>query len=123
VWLKIALRYPIAWSHASLVKCYMDPVHKNRMRRERLFSREPAISQTARAALASGRLTPEQADRLRELAAGYQMLAALHCLRQGKKTGSPANPGICQGHPALPSGMEVVLDLAGPPAGQSVPCI
>jgi glycosyltransferase involved in cell wall biosynthesis len=85
VWLKIALRYPIAWSHASLVKCYMDPVHKNRMRQERLFSREPAISQTARAALASGRLTPEQADRLRELAAGYQMLAALHCLRQGKK--------------------------------------
>jgi glycosyltransferase involved in cell wall biosynthesis len=86
VWLKIALRYSIAWSHKNLVKWHADPVHKNRMRQERLFSKEPAISHTARAALASGRLTPEQATRLRELAAGYQMLAALHCLRQGKKT-------------------------------------
>lgn len=85
VWLKIALRYPIAWSHKSLVKWQTDPLHRCQMRRQRLFSQEPALSQTARVALASGMLTPEQAAKLRELTASYQMLAAIHCLKQGKR--------------------------------------
>lgn len=85
VWLKIALHYPIAWSHRILVKWQTDPYHRCLMRHKRLFTGEPALSQTVRAALASGRLTPEQATRLRELTASYQMLAALHCLKQGKR--------------------------------------
>jgi glycosyltransferase involved in cell wall biosynthesis len=82
-WLRIALRYPIAWSSEYLVCVYENAV--NRAAGFKLWDKEPIISITARKAIETGQLSYDDVYFLRDFAARFQILAAFHCLIQGKK--------------------------------------
>jgi len=82
-WLKIALRYPIAWSRERLIIYHMNVVNSSVAKN--LFKREPPISRTAREALAAGLVAPDEINDLREYAAYFQVGAAVHLLMQGDK--------------------------------------
>ncbi len=82
-WLKIALKYPVAWSEKYLVQYFQDdPKRLTGIKRLRCTS-EPAISRTAREALANQFVAPEFVDSLREYAARNQLIAARDCLLGG----------------------------------------
>jgi glycosyltransferase involved in cell wall biosynthesis len=81
-WLRIALRYPIAWSKEYLASWYQNAVNRS----DRfLWQSEPAVSRTARQALDSDLLPADQAEALREFAADNQLGAARECLISRKK--------------------------------------
>lgn len=82
-WLRIAFRYFIAWSSDYLSCYYMDAV--NRADGFKLWKTEPAISRTARNAIASGLIPHEKIPFLKEYVAGLQVGAACDCLISGKK--------------------------------------
>ncbi len=79
--LRIALRYPIAWSPERLVIYYQDAVNRSKFG----FIDEPAVSRTARKAMELGLIPSDQLEDLREYAAHFQMAGAKECLRIGKK--------------------------------------
>ena len=85
MWLRIVLHYPVAWSNRSLVIIYSNTNDRQMIKRKRHYLREPAVSKTARQAIASGALTADQVVMLREYVAYYQIMAAHHCLRLGRK--------------------------------------
>ena len=82
-WLRIALRYPIAWSSEYLVCVYHNA--DNRAVGFKLWDNEPVISITARNAIESGRISDNNIPYLQEIAAHFQIWAAFHCLMKGKK--------------------------------------
>ncbi len=82
-WLRIALRYPIAWSREPLAIWYQNA--QNRAYGCKRWNAEPAISQTARRALRSNLISEEQKQDLREYAATFQIYAARDCLLQGHR--------------------------------------
>ena len=83
--LRIALRYPMAWSAEPLLIYYRDDPDRLCGPKRRPMWTEPRISRTAREALASGRLSPEQARQLKEYVAIIQLNAAMDCLRTGER--------------------------------------
>ncbi len=83
VWLRIALRYPVAWSREVLVVYYQDA--SNRAVGFKRWSNEPVISRTAREAIAAGLVPPDKVEDLREYASHFQVSAARDCLAQGKR--------------------------------------
>ncbi|MBM4273386.1 MAG: glycosyltransferase family 2 protein [Deltaproteobacteria bacterium] len=82
-WLKIALRYRIAWSRECLA-CYYKNVG-DRAARLKCESQAPVISQVARQAIAAGAVSPEQLEDLQEYAAFFDVITAVHCLGLGNK--------------------------------------
>ncbi len=81
-WLKIALRFPIAFSRRPQATYFQDAVNRTDGCR---WHREPAVSRTARQALAAGLVPPEEVQDLRTYAAHFQILAARDCLVLGKR--------------------------------------
>jgi glycosyltransferase involved in cell wall biosynthesis len=82
-WLKISLRYPIAWNAGRLSTYYQDAV--NRMMVLCRFTDEPAISRTARQAIGSGLIPTDQIQDLKEYVAHFQLSAVRDSLVAGKK--------------------------------------
>ena len=82
-WLRIALKYPIAWSSKPLAIYHQDAA--NRTHGFKHWLQEPAVSRTARRAIAQGLVPNEAVQDLRDLAAKSQLSAAGGCLIQGKK--------------------------------------
>ena len=83
LWLRIALRYPIAWSSACLAVYHQDA--ENRVCTTKRWTGEPAISVTAQRAIQSGMVPPDLINDLREYVAYFQLDAARDCLVQGEK--------------------------------------
>jgi glycosyltransferase involved in cell wall biosynthesis/peptidoglycan/xylan/chitin deacetylase (PgdA/CDA1 family) len=83
LFIRISLRYPIAWSDAFLMTYHQDAT--NRALGIKRWIREPAISRTVREALATDRLPPEVRQDLKDYGAYFQLAAARHCLSQGEK--------------------------------------
>ncbi|MFP3867399.1 MAG: glycosyltransferase family 2 protein [Desulfobacteraceae bacterium] len=81
--LRIALSYPIAWSNECLATWYQNSA--NRACLLVPYSQEPAISRTAREAIAAELVPLEQREDLREYAAYFQLRAAKGLLMQGNK--------------------------------------
>jgi len=82
-WLRIALKYPIAWSND-----YLAVYCQNAQQRILGFlfpTREMAVSRTARKAIKSGLIPPEQVDDLIEYASFFQLEVAKNCLMAGKR--------------------------------------
>lgn len=83
VWLRIALRYPIAWTKEAMAIYHMDA--ENRVSGVIRFTGEPVISRTVREAIQSGMAPPEQIEGLREFAARFELDVVPHCLFAGKR--------------------------------------
>jgi hypothetical protein len=81
-WLKIALRFPLAFSRG-----YQATYFKNAANRTDGFrwQKEPAISRTARQAIDAGIVTPEQVQDLKNYVAHFQVAAARDCLVLGHR--------------------------------------
>ena len=86
LWLRIALRYPIAWS-CEYLSSYFLGISDRTMGRM-FYEKEPKVSYTARQAIASGLVPPEQVKDLIEYAAHFQIHAAVDCLKMGNKSTS-----------------------------------
>ncbi len=82
-WLRIALRYPLAWSSQYLAIYYQDAT--NRICGFTRWNKEPKVSRSARDALNSGLVPKEQVQDLKEYAAHFQLAAARDCLALGNK--------------------------------------
>jgi cellulose synthase/poly-beta-1,6-N-acetylglucosamine synthase-like glycosyltransferase len=83
LFLRIALRYPIAWSKEPLAVYYENvPLQISRTPQPWPLA-APPVSKTARTALAANLVSPDQADELREYAAFWQVNHAIHCLERG----------------------------------------
>lgn len=85
LWLRIALKYPLAWCKEPLAYYYTDSVNRRAGPGRRRFQGEPIVSQTARKALHSNSVPANVALSLKEYIAGWQLLAAQDCLILGKK--------------------------------------
>ena len=83
MWLRISFHYLIAWSAKYLSRWHRNVV--NRSLRSRRWEDEPAISRTAREALAKGLVDPELANELKEFAANWQLAAAVHLISSNNK--------------------------------------
>jgi glycosyltransferase involved in cell wall biosynthesis len=83
LFIRIGLRYPIAWSREHLARYHQDAV--NRALGTKLWVREPAVSVTARQAIADGLVPDKLIDILKEYSHQVQIQAAVHCIYQGKK--------------------------------------
>ena len=83
VFLKISLIYPVAWSYQHLAIYYQNAT--NRMLGFVRCADEPPISRTARDAILSGKLSPEQVRDISEYAAIWQLMAARDCLLEGRR--------------------------------------
>lgn len=83
LWLRVALRYPVAWTRDYLATYYQNVSHRS------IHSNwtpvEPVVSRTARKALRAGLVPPEDAPYLQEYAARIQLDAARRCLEAGAK--------------------------------------
>jgi glycosyltransferase involved in cell wall biosynthesis len=82
VWLKIALRFPLAFSRRPRATYFQDAVNRTAGWR---WPKEPTVSRTARQALAAGLVPPEEVQDLRTYAAHFQIQAARDCLVLGKR--------------------------------------
>jgi hypothetical protein len=82
-WLRLALRYPIAWSEECQAIDYKDD--REKYSQARLFLGEPLLSGTGRHALAIGLVPPEQVPAFKEYLAFFQLVAARHCLILGER--------------------------------------
>lgn len=80
---RIALRFPIAWSKEPLAIYFMDA--ENRIWGVLRHEQEPAISSTIRRELATNTLSDEEKRDLQEYAARFQLNAARDCLVLGKR--------------------------------------
>lgn len=78
--LKIALRFPIAFSRQPLATYFKDAANRTEGARWR---QEPAVSRTARQALAAGLVPPGEVQDLKTYAAHFQLAAARDCLVLG----------------------------------------
>jgi hypothetical protein len=83
LWLRLAFRYPIAWSGERLAVYYRNAV--NRTVGKRFWTQEPAVSCSARQAIAAGLVPPEQIKSFKEYVAHFQIIAIRELLIQGKK--------------------------------------
>ena len=83
VWLRIALRYPVTWSSEYLVSYYQNVT--TRSIHSKWIPGEPVASRSAREAIRSGLVPPENLGDLREYAARIQLDAASRCLVFGDK--------------------------------------
>ena len=84
LFLRLAMRYPIAWSQEVLAVYYENVPQQISRTPHAWPTMEPPISKTARAALAANLVPPEQAADLREYAAFWQIDYALRSLERGK---------------------------------------
>jgi glycosyltransferase involved in cell wall biosynthesis len=82
-WLRLALRYPIAWSEECQAIYFKDD--RKRYSQARLFLGEPLLSRTGRHALAIGLVPPDQVPLFKEYLAFFQLVAARHCLILGER--------------------------------------
>lgn len=82
-WLKIALRYPIAWSSEYLATYYQNVTYRSI--NVTWTAGEPAISRTAREAIRSGLVPSEYLGYLKEHVARFQIAAARRCLILGNR--------------------------------------
>jgi glycosyltransferase involved in cell wall biosynthesis len=83
LFLRVALRFPIAWSREILAVYYQDVPQQITGTSRTWQPVEPPVSRTARAALAAGLLPPDRAADLREYAAFWQVRAAMKSLERG----------------------------------------
>jgi glycosyltransferase involved in cell wall biosynthesis len=82
-WIRIALRYPIAWSSEYLV-CYHQDA-QNRVDGMNPKTEEPAVSKTLRQAIDAQAGPPDKLNAMMELAAHFQLCVASRCLTLGDK--------------------------------------
>jgi cellulose synthase/poly-beta-1,6-N-acetylglucosamine synthase-like glycosyltransferase len=84
-WLRIALRYPIAWSGEPLATMHqIDSLEKNSKRYTKI-TQEPKLFQTAREAIAAGQVAPQDLPYLQESMAILLLALAGFLLMHGKK--------------------------------------
>ena len=81
-WLKIALRFPLAFSRQYQATYFKNVVNSRVSARWR---QEPAISRTARQAIDAGIVPPEQVQDLKNYVSHFQVAAARDCLVQGNR--------------------------------------
>jgi hypothetical protein len=81
--LRLALRYPIAWSKEKLAVYYRNVPQQISGTPRGWHIAEPPVSRTARQALAANLVPPGKAADLREYAAFCQIETALRCLERG----------------------------------------
>lgn len=94
-WLRLALRYPIAWSEEC--QAIYGKNDWERYSQPRLFLGEPLLSRTGRHALAIGLVPPEQVPPFKEYLAFFQLVAARHCLILGERDKALALLEFCRG--------------------------
>lgn len=82
-WLRIALRYPIAWSRQYAATYFQNAA--NRAINVKIVAQEPVISRTVRQAIHSGQVPADSINDLKEYAASFQLQATSHCLMVGNK--------------------------------------
>lgn len=82
-WVRIALRYPIAWSEEYLATYHEDAA--NRAWGVKLLDKEPRVCQTIREAIKSNLISPNILENAREYSAKFQVMTAGHCLLLGKR--------------------------------------
>lgn len=82
VWLKIALRFPLAFSRQYQATYFENVVNRRVSVRWR---QEPAVSRTARQAIDAGIVPSEQVQDLRNYASHFQVAAARDCLVLGHR--------------------------------------
>jgi glycosyltransferase involved in cell wall biosynthesis len=82
-WLRIGLRYPIAYSREKLATYHRDAT--NRIWGFKRHQNEPAISKTARKAIQSGELSPEIIKDLKKFVSSFQLEAARDFISLGKR--------------------------------------
>lgn len=85
LWLRIALKYPLAWCKEPLAIHYNDSVNRRAGAGRRRFQEEPVVARTARKALQEGVVPAPLAPSLKEYMAGWQLKAAHDLLVTGKK--------------------------------------
>jgi glycosyltransferase involved in cell wall biosynthesis len=83
VWIRIGIRYPVAWNNTILSTYCMDA--DNRVYGVKRFSHEPAFSRTVNEAIQSGLVPPEKLQDLKEYAAYWRYLVARHLISSGNK--------------------------------------
>jgi hypothetical protein len=79
IWLRIPLRYPIAWSSEHLAE-YNQNVD-NRAAGFKKWTQEPAVSRSARQALEQGLVGPEIMHDFKKYAVRFQVQAAVHAIQ------------------------------------------
>jgi glycosyltransferase involved in cell wall biosynthesis len=94
-WLRIALRYSIAWSSEQLAIYYQNA--ENRSLGFKRWSAEPRISLTAREAVLAGMVPFDKIKDLQEYAAHFQVSAARDCLLLSKKATALQLLEYCRG--------------------------
>jgi glycosyltransferase involved in cell wall biosynthesis len=82
-WLKIALRFPIAFSREHMATYFENA--SNRTVGFVCWDKEPAVSRTARQAIDAGIVPSEQVQDLKNYVAHFQLSAARDCLVLGNK--------------------------------------
>jgi hypothetical protein len=81
-WLKIALRFPLAFSREYQATYFKNAANRTVGVR---WQKEPAISRTARQAIDAGIVPPEQVQDLKNYVAHFQVAAARDCLVLGHR--------------------------------------
>ncbi len=84
-WLRIALRYPIAWSGEPLATLYQMDFFEKKPRRFKMITREPRAVRTAREAIAAGLVADRDLPYLQESIAILLLSLARDLLMYGKK--------------------------------------
>jgi glycosyltransferase involved in cell wall biosynthesis len=83
MWLRISFHYVIAWSTKYLSRWHRNVA--NRLLWSRRWEDEPAISRTAREAIAKGLVNPELANELKEFVSNWQLAAVIHLIYLNNK--------------------------------------
>lgn len=113
-WLKIALRFPLAFSRRPRATYFQDAVNRTDGWR---WDQEPAVSRTARQALAAGLVPPEDIQDIRTYAAHFQIQAARDCLVLGKRDLARQLLEYARGAPGFAIQWRLYRLLAALPAG------
>ena len=95
MWLRIALRYPIAYCNRSLA--IYDQAASNRAMQQNHCNDNLVMAQTAADALAQGLVAADQVDDLREYVYMYQILTAFECAKAGNLELARATLAECSG--------------------------
>lgn len=82
-WLRIALRYPIAWCNEGLAILHKDV--ENRAAATKRFFDEPIVSRTIRHAIEAGIVPSSSIEEIREYSARFQIEAARDCLTNNRR--------------------------------------
>jgi glycosyltransferase involved in cell wall biosynthesis len=83
--LRVALRYPVAWSNEPLVMYYQLDWHEKNSKRFRRINREPRVVHTIREAVANGAVPSENLSLLKEAAATIMLGQARYLLEYGNE--------------------------------------